>query len=453
MSEKKEWPWKDKFGDFSMVPVPPSMRKSGTSMFYIFMGVLACIAVLWGGGTLGTQFTLKGTLIVALTGSVILAVIGGLTAVMGAISRGSTYMEMRFPFGWIGTKLFSTIVAGVACGIGWYAVQVWLFGIIMHTILPNLWWANVGVAAIWGGLLMMITAIIGVNGIAWLSYLAVPFFIAISGVGIMIGIAKGGSFGTLLGLKPSNPVSFSIGVTEIVGMYIAGSIIVPDISRFAKKASNAAIAWVVQIMIFQVYYILGAAALTLATGETNIVGALVVGGVGLGAILMAILGQWTTNDNNLYSGSLSFNTWIPIKRSYIVVAEGLIGTVLAAWFGFNGGTGMQTFQNFLTLLGKILPPIGGVLISDFYLYRWYKKEPLSQRYQFEPGMKFAQVNWVGWIAAFTGAILGGWVIKSGIAALNGLLIGAALYIVIAIICDKSNIRIEVGEHTINETGE
>jgi cytosine permease len=453
MSEKKEWPWKDKFGDFPLVPVPPSMRKSSTSIFYVYMGVLACIAVLWGGGTLGTQFTLKGSLIVAIVGSAILAVVGALTAVIGAISRGSTYMNLGFPFGWVGKKLFSTIVAGIADGIGWYAVQVWLFGIIMHTILPNLWWCNVGVAAIWGGLLMMITAIIGINGIAWLSYLAVPFFLAISGVGIMIGIAKSGDFGTLLSLKPATPTSFGIGVTEVVGMYISGALIVPDIARFAKKASGAAIAWVLQIMIFQIYYLLGAAALTLATGATNIVGALMVGGIGLGAIMMAILGQWTTNDNNLYSGSLAFNTWVPIKRSYIVVAEGLIGTALAAWFGFKGGAGMQTFENFLTLLGKILPPIGGVLVSDFYLYRWYKKEPLKQRYQFEPGMKFAQVNWVSWVAAIVGAILGGWVIKSGIPALNGFLIGAALHIVIAIICDKSHIRVEVGEHTINEMGE
>jgi len=234
MSEKKDWPWKDKYGDFPVVPVPSNVRKSSTSMFYIFMGVLACIAVLWGGGTLGTQFTMKEALLVSLTGSGILAVIGGLNVVIGATSRGSTYMNMRFPFGWLGAKVFSTITSGIT-NIGWYAVQAWLFGIIMHTILPNLWWANVGVAAIWGGLLMMITAMIGINGLAWLSYLAVPFFIAISGVGFMVGIAQTGGWGALLSLKPSNPVSFSIGVTEIVGMYIVGAIITSDISRFAKK--------------------------------------------------------------------------------------------------------------------------------------------------------------------------------------------------------------------------
>jgi len=209
----------------------------------------------------------------------------------------------------------------------------------------------------------------------------------------------------------------------------------------------------VQLLIFQVYYLLGAAALTLATGATNIIGALLGAGIGIGAVLMAIFGQWTTNDNNLYSASLAFGTCIPIKRNHIVLVAGLIGTALAAWFGFKGGAGMQTFQNFLTLLGKVLPPIGGILISDFYLYRWYKKEPLSQRYQFKVGMKFAQINWVGWVVAIIGAIFGGWVIKSGVPALNGLLIGAVLYIVIAIVCDKTNISMEIGEHTMNEMGE
>ncbi|RLE08467.1 hypothetical protein DRZ78_01025 [Candidatus Aerophobetes bacterium] len=452
MNKKKEWPWKDTFGDYSMVPVPAHERRSFLSIFYVYMGVLACIAVLWGGGTLGLQFTLKEVVIVAIVGSAILAVIGGLTAAIGGFSKCSTYINMRGPFGRIGSQLFGTIIAGVACGIGWFAVQAWLFGIIMHTLLPNIWWANVGVAAIWGGLLMMTTAIIGFRGLAWLSYLAVPFFMLLAGVGAMIGIANAGGFAGLAQIKPKNPVPFGVGVTEVVGMYIAGGVITADISRYSKRVLDGPIAWIVQVIIFQVYMLSGAAALTLATGAANVAQALLVGGAGLGAILMAILGQWTTNDNNLYNGALSFNTWIPIKKKYITLGEGLIGTALAAWFGFYAGASMQVFQNFLTFLGKILPAIGGALVADFYLYRWYKKEPLRQRYQFKPGMKIAQVNWVGWVSVVLATIIGGWVMKSGIAALNVMVLGAVFYIVIAFVCDKCGVKIEIGEHTLDETG-
>jgi len=452
MDKKEDYLWEDKIGDYALVPVPAHEQKSFLSIFYVYTGVLACIAVLWGGGTLGLQFTLKEVVAVAIVASAILAVIGGLTAAIGGITKCSTYVNMRYAFGGIGSQLFGTIVAGIACGIGWFAVQTWLFGIIINSLFPNSWWANVGVAAIWGGLLMMTTAIIGFKGLAWLSYLAVPFFMLIAGVGVMIGIANGGGFAGLMSIKPANPASFGIGVTQVVGMYIAGGVITADISRYTKKISDGPKAWIAQVLILQVYMLTGAAALTLATGATNISQALLVGGAGFGAILMAILGQWTTNDNNLYNGALSFNTWIPIKKKYITIAEGLIGVAIAAWIGFYAGASMQPFQNFLTFLGKILPAIGGVLVADFYLYRWYKKEPLRQRYHFKPGMKIAQVNWVGWVSVVSSTIIGGWVIKSGIAALNVMVLGAVFYIVIAIACDGLGVKIDIGEHIIDKTG-
>lgn len=449
---KKEWPWQDAYGDYSMVPVPQHEKRSFSSIFYVYMGVLACIAVLWGGGTLGLQFSLKDAVLVAVIGSVILAVIGGLTAPIGAISSSSTYVNMRFPFGAVGSQVFGTVVAGIACGIGWFAVQAWLFGIIVHTLFPNAAWATVGVAAIWGGLLMMVTAIIGFRGLAWLSYLAVPFFMLIAGVGAMIGIAESGGFAGLLSIQPKEPASLSVGITQVVGMYIAGGIITADISRYAKRAISGALGWVVQIIIFQVYMLTGAAMLMLATGASDVAGALLLGGAGIGAFMMAIFGQWTTNDNNLYNGALSFNTWLHTKKWHITIGEGIIGVVIAAWVGFAAGASMDPFMKFLTLLGKILPAIGGVLIADFYIFRWYKKVPFKQRYKGKPGMKVALVNWVGWLSVGLGTWIGGWLMKWGIAALNGLILGFVIYAVLAIVLDAAGVKITLGEHTINEKG-
>ena len=109
-------------------------------------------------------------------------------------------------------------------------------------------------------------------------------------------------------------------------------------------------------------------------------------------------------------------------------------------------------MTFLGWLGKGLPAIGGVLIADFWLYRWYKREPLRQRYQFKPGMKLARINWVGWLSAAVATYVGGWLITWGIACINALVIGLVLYIVIALICDKAGVSIGVGERIIDETG-
>ena len=144
--------------------------------------------------------------------------------------------------------------------------------------------------------------------------------------------------------------------------------------------------------------------------------------------------------------------WLPFKRQYIVLGAGAIGVAIAALIASVWGAAMEPFQAFLMLLGKALPAIGGVLIADFWLYRWYKGEPLRERYQFKPGMKFAKVNWVGWLSAILATVLGGWIITWGIACLNALILGVAFYIIIAIACDKAGVKIGLGEHIIDKTG-
>jgi len=448
---EKVWPWEDKYGDYALVPVPQKETRTLLTLFYTYTGVLACIAVIWGGATLGTQFYLKDAIWVAIVGSAILSLIGGLIAPIGGVSRCSTYVNLRPSFGNLGSQVWGTIVSGIPA-LGWFAVQTWLFGIILHTLFPTAWWATVFAASIWGGTLMLITAYFGFRGLAFFSYLAVPFFMMLAGFGVMIGVQQGGGFAGLASIKPISPVPFSVGVTEVVGMYVCGAIITADICRFGTKIWHGSAAWIIQLMILQVYMLSGAAMLTLVTGEANVAGALLAAGAGAGAFLMAILGQWSTNDSNIYSTSLALNMWLPFKRQYIVLGAGAIGVAIAALIASVWGAAMEPFQAFLLLLGKALPAIGGVLIADFWLYRWYKGEPLRKRYQFKPGMKFAKVNWVGWLSAILATVLGGWIITWGIACLNALILGVAFYIIIAIACDKAGVKIGLGEHIIDKTG-
>lgn len=462
MSKIKEaWPWVDKFGDYSMVPVPKNETRSLLTMFYTYTGVLCCIAAIMGGSVLGLQFYIKDAIWVAVVGSAILALIGGLIAPIGALSRCSTYVNLRPAFGNIGSQVWGTIVSGIPA-LGWFTVQCWFFGLFMSVIFPEAAWATIFWASIWGGILMLATAYIGFKGLAFFSYLAVPFFLLLAGFGVMIGVQQGGGFAGLASIAPANPASFGVGVTEVVGMYIVGAIITADICRYAKKIWHGTAAWVIQLMFVQVYMLSGAAIITLVTGAANIAVALLAAGAGMGAFLMAFLGQWSTNDNNIYSTSLAINTWLPIQKKYIVLIAGAIGVALAALIASIWGARMDGFMAFLMFLGEALPAAGGVLIADFWLYRWYKGQPLRQRYQFQPGMKFGKVNWVGWFSAIVATLVAGSmiptrlfgapIIGSGITCLNCLILGVVLYTVIAIVCDKTGVKIELGEHIIDKTG-
>lgn len=448
-----KYPWKDRFGDFALVPIPTGERRSMMSCFLIFTGVLACIAAIMGGGTLGTMFNFRDLILVSVVGCAILAVIGGLTAGIGANSGCSTYVNMRFPYGRIGSWIFGTIIAGISCGIGWFAVQTWFFGIFVNAIVPKIFLSEIWVAAIWGGFFMILTAVIGYRGLAILSYLTVPMFMLLAGIGFMVAIGESaGGFSGLLKIAPSNPAPFVAGVTAVVGMYIAGATITQDMTRYTARARDGAIAWIVQVMVLMPYLLVGAGSMVLATGEANIAAAMVAIGLGVGAFLLVFFGQWTTNDNNLYSGALSVNTYIPIKKWVLTAALGIIGIGLAVYWGRTAAAGMQPFIDFITTLGKVLPPIAGGLIADFYIYRWYKGLKFPERYKVKPGMEIPELNWAGIVAVVLGVLIGGYWITWGIPALNSFLLAFAVYLVLAIPCDKAGVPLTIGKHILPETG-
>jgi cytosine permease len=451
MNEKIEYPWKDKRGDYVLVPVHPKDQQSMMSIFVTYMGVLACIAVLWAGGALGTQFALKDIIVVSVIGSVITAVIGALTAGIGGVSKCSTYINLRMPFGHIGAWVWSAMSAGIP-DIGWFAYETWLFGIMINSLAPNAWWADVLVASVWGGLLMMTTAIVGYKGLAFISYLTVPMFIILAAVAFLMGIYRGGGIGSLMSINPISPQPLTFGITEVVGMYIVGAVIAPDISRFSEKWWHGPLAWFMQVMIFQVFYAVGSGLLALSFGSAFITDALLLGGVGIGAYLMAILGQWTTNDVNLYSSALAWNIFIPIRRWKLVVIEGVLGSGIAAYIAYTAGRSIAPFVTFLSILGAFVPAIGGVMISDFYLYRWYKKEKFLSRYNFKPGMVISQIDIVGWLAAILGGVFGGYFMP-GIPALNSFLLGLTLYFLGSVICDRFKIKSGIGKFVIPDEGE
>lgn len=88
-------------------------------------------------------------------------------------------------------------------------------------------------------------------------------------------------------------------------------------------------------------------------------------GLGFFGAVVLIIGQWTTNDNNLYTSVLGLmNTLdgvVKISRMKLTFIVGIISTMIA-------GLGVyKYFVNFLSLLGVFIAPITGILIADFYL--------------------------------------------------------------------------------------
>jgi cytosine permease len=86
---------------------------------------------------------------------------------------------------------------------------------------------------------------------------------------------------------------------------------------------------------------------------------------GLGIIGFLAIGfaQWTTNDSNLYSSVLAFNTIIRWTRWKLAIVVGVLASLLAA-LGI-----LERLELFLSLLSIAIGPIGGIIVTDYYLLR------------------------------------------------------------------------------------
>ena len=105
-----------------------------------------------------------------------------------------------------------------------------------------------------------------------------------------------------------------------------------------------------------------AAFLSKVTGISDINQIFLSLGMGLPAVLVLILAQWTTNDNNLYSSALGFSiVFQKIPKHILAIIGGLIGTLLAV-IGIY-----EHFIGFLTVLTAFIVPVGGIYVAEYFL--------------------------------------------------------------------------------------
>lgn len=446
---------RDVYGDYATQIVPKEELRSTLNIFMVYMGVLAVIAAIFAGSGLAQMYDPMTTIVVSLIGNTMLAIFGGLIAYIGGSTRANTYMLLRYPLGRIGAIIGSLIVSALPLII-WFAVETWLFGITVNVIYPGNPLTSIAGASIWGGILMMLTAYYGFRAIALLSYITVPFWYVLVTIGFLAAVDIRGGFQALWSTRPETIAPLGLGITYVFGLYASGCVITPDISRYGVKKWSGSLAWALHVTIFMTLLLFAGASMTLLTGSPNVIVAIAEIGLGIGALLLAILGQWTTNDNNLWSASLA---WVNIvgklnKRQWVIIL-GLVGTTIAAIWGGVYGMSMDPFIAFGIFLGYFIPPVGAVLIADYYIVSKYV---LKRKYEFGPGTKYSMVNIPGILSVLLGGLAGwlastyGTLLPTGVGTADAIIVSFTLYLVLTVILHKAGIKFEVGEWIERPTG-
>ena len=276
--------------------VPENEKKGFCSIAFVAAGYCICMSGLYTGAAMGFGMNFKEAILAVIVGNVILSVYGGLIGAAGAREGVSTSMLARHTFGREGSKVIGILLAAVMAG--WYAVQVGFFGSTMSALFPNGGIiTSQYVAAFWGGILMMVTAYMGYKGLNILSYIAVPSIAILSVVGVCVAVKGSGGWNAIMNLVPPKPMTISASIVAIVGSFAGGAAAQSDITRYAKDAKTSWLGTVFGYLIANTFVILAGYLITAATGESDPPVAFLAMGLGVAALLILILAQWTTNDN------------------------------------------------------------------------------------------------------------------------------------------------------------
>lgn len=396
--------------DYPLSAVPASARKSLWSMGLVLLGFTFFTATMWAGGTVGTAFDFSTLLWVLLVGNLLLGVYAAVLGYIAARSGMNTALMSRYAFGEMGSKLSDFILGFTQ--IGWYAWGTATMALLLvkMTGLPEGLTLPLMVLFGFG---FCITAFIGYRGLELLSRVAVPAMIVLIAVSMFIATSDAGGLAGLSGITPTSEMSVAAAITLVFGTFVSGGTQATNWTRFARSGKTAVLATLAAFFLGNGLMTLVGALGALVYQQADIVDIMVAQGLATLGILMLFLNLWTTQDNTVYNFAVAgCNMLRTRRRKTVTVVGAAIGTLLAV-------LGMYEWLiPFLILLGTFIPPVGGVIMANFFV-----------RYRCEyPAIDSAQLpafNLVGLSAYAIGSLVA--YTSPWIAPLVGVLVAAFSY--------------------------
>lgn len=415
--------------DWSTAPVPKEFRRSNYGVVATLVGQIIALSGIYIGASMVGGMSLSEAFLATICGSAILAVLGGFLSWVGTKTGVGLSMLLRESFGTIGSYIISVMLLFVA--VGFFGYQATFFGDTIHAMFPGAGWITSStVAGVWGGLLMMTTALVGYKGIEWLSNWASPLILVMCIASCILAIVRIGSLSAFNDITLSySGMTLSTAVVAVVGGYAFGACLQPDFSRFGKSLNATTGGSVLGFLVANVFMTM-AGYITCAACGTGDVPTALLQILGYWSLLILVFAQWTSNDGNLYFGTLALTTIIPRTNKHVLTAIfGVVGIVLST-LGITA-----YFMTFLGWLGTAIPPVAGIVIVDYFIIK-------KGEYHYGEGTRHHFCNIVALIAWIAGAAVG-FTVTWGIAAINSIVVTGVVYLVLSL-AFKGSDKIYIG---------
>ena len=390
--------------DYTFESVPSDARKKFWPMFFIMLGFTFFSASMSVGAKLGNGLDLSGFIWSILLGGLILACYTGVLGYVGSKSGLSFDLLAQRSFGSVGSYLPSAMIG--LTQIGWFGVGVAMFAIPAAEVLHISPW----ILIIAAGICMTASAYFGIRGMEIVSYVSVPL-IAILGIYSMVTATTEGGGLSAIFAKSSGSITLFNGIGLVIGSFVSGGTATPNFTRFAKSTKVAVITTVIAFFIGNTLMFAFGAVGGAFTGMDDIFYVMIAQGLTVPALIVLGANIWTTNDNALYTGALGLSNITKVRKRPLVIVAGIIGTATAMWLYYN-------FVGWLSFLNATLPPIGLILVLDYFMNR--------KNYETDKPT-IVTVNPGSFLGVVLGALVGNFV-PWGIASLNAMVVAAICYL-------------------------
>jgi cytosine permease len=412
--------------DYSLSRVPREKRLGFWTMLLQWLAQSGSVSQFTLGATIGVGMTFGNAFLAFTLGAVILEVVIFAIGLAGMREGLATPMLTRWiGFGRNGSALVSFVIA--VSLVGWFGVQNTIFGNSVSALIggPSWMWC---VAA---GLAITVLVIFGFRYMALFAKIVTPLFFALVAWSVTNALMDH-SIGDLISSPaPGQTIPLAVAATAIAGGYMTGAIVSPEMTRYNRKGSHVFLQSASSMILSE--YIVGLTGVLLGhLVKSSEVSHIVLSTSGAFGVIVVLMSTAKINDWNLYGSSLGVVNFFQVvfgkrlHRGAVTVALGLAGTLLSA-------VGIMThFTEFLSVLGVAIPPIGGIIVAEYWVVRRMRK-PLDETR--EAGtLPTSSPTWVPlsiviWIAAFCV----GKYVTVGIPALNSLATAFVLYSVLGLL--------------------
>jgi cytosine permease len=421
--------------DYGTTPVPESEGKSWFTVGIVFWGVAFCLPAFLITSFVASSVRLGTAIGAFVIGVLILTAITAATGLLGAHTRQSFGMSARYTFGKWGALIIQ--IAMFFAMWGWFGVQLGFFvaglgdgGLVFAFSAVGAGGIPPWLLMVIGGALMTTTAVFGFKAIERLTVVAIPLLLIIV-IATIVRSYQGVSFAEVAARTGEGAMPFGAAISIVVSSFAVGALAGPDLARYSKNKGHAAGGMIFGMGAGFFVVLVLAAIMIKGAGEMDFSKVMLRQPNAFWLILAVItilLAAWTTNDNNLYQGSLALNAVLTmIPKWVLTLIGGVVGTIFAL-IGINTAGGFTTF---LGIIAVVIPPAGAVMAVDYLLFRGEGYR--SEDYKKVPAIRVESV--ISWALGSAFGFLTNFNVFrfTGIIVLDSFIIAAVVHVIISLI--------------------